>query len=79
MNQSAEKDAPAERQPLGAPCRYCGSDKTWVEWRLEANPVGTYSLAGVQMKFPVRRWPYAICDGCGHVSRGQQTPGKDQQ
>jgi hypothetical protein len=69
---TAENDAP-ERKPLGAPCRYCGSGDTWVEWRLEAKPLGSFSLAGAQMKFSANRWPYAVCDGCGHVSRGEPT------
>ena len=62
---------PGERKPLGAPCRYCGSADTWVEIRLEGKPLGTFSLAGVQTKTTAGEWPYAVCDGCGHESRGQ--------
>lgn len=61
-----------ERQPLGVPCRYCGSADTWIEMRLETKPPGTFSLAGVGMKLTATTWPYAVCDGCGHVSRGQR-------
>lgn len=60
-----------DRAPLGAPCRYCGSQETWVEHRFEADPQGGASLAGVQEKVTARTWPYAVCDGCGHVSRGR--------
>lgn len=60
------------RTPLGADCLYCGSGDTWIEYRLEARPVGTFSLAGMQMKFSTRRLPFAVCDHCGHVSRGKQ-------
>lgn len=61
-----------ERRPLGASCVYCGSADTWIEFRFEVKPVGTYSLAGAQMKFSATTWPYAVCDGCGHVSRGKR-------
>lgn len=53
-------------------CVYCGHVGIRVEWRLEAKPLGTWSLAGVQEKYVASHWPYAICNGCGHVSRGQQ-------
>ena len=62
------------RTPLGAPCRHCGSADTWVEGRFEPQPLGTYSIAGAQMKFAAAPWPYAVCDGCGHESRGKTTP-----
>lgn len=63
-----------ERAPLGAPCRHCGSADTWIEQRFEAQPLGTYTLAGAQTKFTATPWPYAVCDGCGHKSRGKTTP-----
>lgn len=53
-------------------CKYCGHKGIRVEWRLEAKPVGTWSLAGVQKKCLAGEWPYAICNGCGHESRGQR-------
>lgn len=61
-----------ERTPLGASCRYCDSNDTWIEMRLETKPPGTHSLAGVGTKLAATEWPYAVCDGCGHTSRGQQ-------
>lgn len=61
---------PGVENPLGVPCRYCGSDDTWVYLSLEARPPGTYSLSGAQDKVAASPWPYARCGGCGHVSRG---------
>ena len=61
----------SNRRPLGAPCKYCGSPETFIEDRLEVKPPGEFSLAGAQMKFPTHKWPYAVCGGCGHVSRGR--------
>lgn len=56
-----------------ATCRYCGATgRIRVEWRLEAKPLGTYSIAGLQPKAVARSHPYATCGGCGHVSRGQR-------
>lgn len=74
-NTSHEVDADGAAVPNpsvlpGATCRYCGHDVVRVEWRMEALPVGTYSLAGVQAKFAAREWPWAVCCGCGHESRG---------
>lgn len=60
------------RRPLGAPCRHCGSADTWIEQRFEPQPLGTYALAGAQTKFTATSWPYAVCDGCGHTSRGER-------
>ena len=40
--------------------------------RLETKPPGTHSLAGVGTKLAATEWPYAVCGGCGHTSRGQQ-------
>lgn len=59
------------REPLGASCVYCGSDETYVEYRVEAKPVGSFSLAGAQAKVSSYTWPYAVCAGCGHESRGK--------
>lgn len=58
--------------PVGVRCRYCGHVGIRVEWRFEAREPGTYSLAGVQDKVSAHRWPFAICEGCGHESRGQR-------
>lgn len=57
-------------------CKYCGPDHPLrIEMRevLEAKPIGTFSLAGAQMKFSAirREWPYAICDNCGRESKGK--------
>ena len=72
MGDNIAAGGQGHRQPLGARCRYCGSADTWVEQRLVAAPFGTAALAGQQMKTTGTFWPYAVCDGCGHVSRGEQ-------
>lgn len=66
-------DPGSGRELVGACCRHCGSADTWLEVRLEPKPVGTWSLAGQQTKVAAAVWPYLVCDGCGHVSRGQVT------
>ncbi|MFZ2238016.1 MAG: hypothetical protein WAV90_00575 [Gordonia amarae] len=57
-------------------CRHCGPEHPLrIEWRDEivARPLGSFSLAGAQMKFSAtkRQWPWAICDNCGHESKGK--------
>lgn len=59
-------------------CKHCGPDfPLRIEMRegLEAKPIGTFSLAGAQMKFSAvkREWPYAVCDNCKRESRGKAT------
>lgn len=71
MDEATKDQGPVERVPLGFACRYCGSADTWIEQRYEHSPLGTYSLAGVQAKVSAHLHPYAVCGGCGHVSRGQ--------
>jgi hypothetical protein len=56
----------AEQQICG-----CGKNSPRVEWRLEAKPIGTFSLAGQQMKVTATEWPWLVCDGCGRESRGK--------
>lgn len=43
------------------PCPSCGELTLRVETRLESRPLGTWSLAGVQLKTSARTWPYAVC------------------
>lgn len=54
-----------------ATCRYCGHHRIRVEWRMVATPLGTYSIAGAQMKFEATSVPFATCEGCGHESEGK--------
>lgn len=53
------------------PCRNCGAYGLRIETRLEALPIGTYSLAGQQMKIAAREWPWMVCDNCKRESRGK--------
>lgn len=59
----------------GVPCKYCWETAIVLELRQEfiAKPVGTFSLAGAQMKFSAIRcwWPWARCTACGHESKGK--------
>lgn len=59
---------PQKRFPLSAPCGHCGSTKTFIEWHPEAEP-GTGAAAAYDA-VAATEWPYAVCDGCGHESRG---------
>lgn len=52
------------RQPLGKPCRACGSTSTWVEIRRELDRAGSGQVG---------EWPYAVCQACGHAERGRRT------
>lgn len=52
-------------------CKICGSTDLEIQFRLEALPIGRYSLSGVQMKFSAREHPYMVCNGCKKESRGK--------
>lgn len=60
----------------GVLCVRCGVAALTLVWKLEARPLGTFSLAGVQLKVSAREWPYCVCDptlgGCGAECRGKQ-------
>lgn len=62
---------PVPEGPVPDTCRYCGSTRLRIEYRFEVRRPGSYSLAGVQMKFSGRKRLCMICDNCGHVSRGE--------
>ena len=60
-----------------ATCKYChATGAIVIEWRdeLHAKPLGSFSLAGHQMKVSATEvsWPWAVCTSCGHESRGTQ-------
>lgn len=54
------------------PCPNCGEKKLRVEYRLEAKPIGTFSVAGSQPKVAARQWPWVVCDGCGVEARAKE-------
>lgn len=64
---------PVEPNPLAAAtCRHCNTTgRIRVELRLEARPLGSWSLAGAQMKTSAVEHPWAVCGACGHESRGE--------
>ncbi len=51
-------------------CPQCAKHGLVIDWRLVARPVGSYSLAGVQMKFSAREEPWLRCPACGVEGRG---------
>lgn len=53
------------------PCPVCGKKTLELEMRLEAAELGTFSLAGHQMKFSAREWPYLVCRNCGVDARSE--------
>lgn len=62
--------------PVFGRCKYCDSNKLRIEHRprLFAKPLGSHSLSGNQMKVSAiqyDKWPWLLCDGCGHESEGK--------
>lgn len=53
------------------PCPACGQTTLSIEERFEPKPVGTWSLAGAQMKLTGKMWPYVRCSNCGVEARGK--------
>lgn len=52
-------------------CPKCQESTLKVEYRLKTQPVGSFSLAGQQMKFSALEWPWVVCSGCGAESEGK--------
>lgn len=50
-------------------CGYAGG--LWFEWRLQAKPIGSFSLAGAQMKVSANREPWIVCPPCGAEAQGK--------
>lgn len=56
-------------------CPDCGNTGFRIDWAFQAQPKGTYSLAGVQDKVAATSVPVAKCgltatDGCGLAKTG---------
>lgn len=48
------------------PCPKCTRvGKLRIEMKLVAKPLGTFSLAGSNLKFSANEIPVLYCDGCG--------------
>ena len=58
-------------------CPGCGEiGDMEIEWRdtLVARPLGTFSLAGQQLKVSAdwARWPWLVCLSCGFAVKGER-------
>lgn len=56
---------------LPKPCPSCGASPLELSWGLVARPLGTWSLAGAQMKTSAVEWATVSCPACG-----VQVPGR---
>lgn len=64
----------AEPNPfVGIPCVKCGVPALRLEWRLQARPIGTFSLSGAQLKVSAHSHPYCVCDNCHAECAGKTT------
>jgi hypothetical protein len=68
---------PIEDRVRVVPCPRCGELTLRFTTRLEARPLGTWSLAGRQDKTSAVEWPYVVCDadGCDFEKRAKLTSG----
>lgn len=62
---------PPEGPVPGSSCPFCGYKPLRLELRLQAKPLGTFSLAGGQVKFSATQWPWLVCDGCKADAPGE--------
>ncbi len=58
--------------PPMPPCPACGADALRIETRLRAKSVGSFSVAGATVKFPVTEVPFLVCDSCGIEAEGHR-------
>jgi len=69
--------------PATNPCPVCGeAGGMGVRERLVARPIGSFSLAGAQMKVSANwRWEYrcSLCDACGEAEPKKPRSGGGEQ
>lgn len=58
------------------PCPECHKEgvlRVEIRERIVARPIGTYSLAGNQLKVSANKvpWPYLACTECGYEEAGK--------
>jgi hypothetical protein len=64
----------AEAPPVDVtdtPCPGCGAKALRIEQRITGKPIGTFSLAGAQMKVSATVKWWLVCDGCGIEAEGK--------
>ncbi|HEX5522788.1 MAG TPA: hypothetical protein VFX53_05040 [Pedococcus sp.] len=65
-------DEEPKREPVpDVPCPSCDQSTLDVEWRLVAKPLGSFSLAGQQMKVSAVETPFLVCP-CGLDLQGSK-------
>lgn len=64
-----------------SPCPDCLRYTLRLELRLEARPLGTWSLSGAQPKTSAIEWPYAVCvaDDCNFETRAKVVDHEDDR
>ncbi len=67
-------DYPAEgAAELAKPCPWCGRFGLLLTWELAAKPIGSFSLAGVQMKVSAMHRAAVACPDCKVMQAGVLT------
>lgn len=63
-----------EDRVAATPCPACGQSRLRFTTKLESRPIGTFSLAGAQLKTSAIEWPYVVCDNetCDFEQRAKQ-------
>lgn len=71
MSDPADYKATIARLADDQECPHCGEVGFEVTWRLRARPIGSFSLAGSQMKVSAREVPHIKCRHCGVEATAQ--------
>jgi predicted RNA-binding Zn-ribbon protein involved in translation (DUF1610 family) len=61
---------PPGAKAVPAPCPNCQQPTLHIEEKLKARPLGSFSLAGAQMKFSARAGVFLVCRSCGAEAEG---------
>jgi lysyl-tRNA synthetase class I len=73
LRAASEEGLLADWSPCTAGCPACHRETVEVRQVYRAKPIGTWSLAGVQAKFPVTLgWEYR-CTSCGKTGAAEPT------
>jgi transcription elongation factor Elf1 len=71
--QDPDDDGYTKAKIADVPCPECGAKAFSIKTRLVARPIGTYSLAGAQMKVSAYEWPHLVCGNCGAAYAAKET------
>lgn len=68
-------DVPDGAKVIHRPCPRCAGTPLYIEARLVAKPLGTYSISGTELKLVAEAAVFLVCTSCQAEVKGTIEPG----